>query len=329
VNGCYLVMTLVDKRPEHQELVRKSDGIELLLNLLKMEVSALENEKKRRSSDETHVVDQTSATLCYYIAGSLAKVVQDHQKNQQTLYEIGGISLLLRTLQTCLQSGQVVNNACMAIAFIAHRHEPSQHAARKEGAIQLILDALLAYRAESSVQIGVCRAIATLTEKNPANQLEFLTATLQHGDSETGAVGLLLEALNCDAVEEPLVTTMCWALSNLTVNNPLAMDSVRRLNGLEVVVSLLKRFAKEERACEYLCRLLTELVRGTSVAAQRNRQELQSLGAKEAITAMAQHHAQSEGFVLVRGRDALQNLTVQDHRHSEVKLSAPGICRAG
>jgi hypothetical protein len=193
VNGCYLIMTLVDKRPEHQELVRARDGIRLLLKLLDEEVIALEKESQRRCPDETRVVEQASATLCYYIAGCLAKVVQDNEKNQQALYEVGGISVLLRTLRTCMQSGQVVGNVCMAIAFVANRHELSQHAARSEGAIQLILDASLAYRGDGSVQIGVCRAIATLTEKNAANQQAFLTARLPDGDLETGVLSLLLQ----------------------------------------------------------------------------------------------------------------------------------------
>lgn len=158
------------------------------------------------------------------------------------------------------------------------------------------------------MQIAVCRAIATLTERNAANQQAFLTVRLPDGDSETGVVALLLEALSGKPVDEPLVTTVCWALSNLTAGNPEAMEHVRLFHGLEVVVSLLQRFAKEERACEYLCRLFSELVRGDAAAAHRNRQALRRLGAKDAITAMAQHHARSEGYVLVRVRDALQNL---------------------
>jgi len=324
INGCYLIMTLVDKQPTHQELVRtiqfesdcssvdaaqsdRCDGIKLLLQLLDAEVIAVENEAARRPADVTCDLEQASATLCYYIVGSLAKVVQDNEKNQKALYAIGGINLLLRTLKTCMQSGEVVGNACMAIAFTAHRHPPSQLAAGSQGAVELILDALVAYRGESPVQIGVCRAIATLTERSSTNQQAFL----RDMDCETGVVALLFQALSDDPSGEPLVTTMCWALSNLTVGNADALDHVNCLGGLDIVVTLLKRFAKEERACEYLCRLLTELVRGESSAAQRNRQDLRALGAKEAITAMAQHHAQSEGFVLVRVRDALQNLNVQ------------------
>jgi hypothetical protein len=125
------------------------------------------------------------------------------------------------------------------------------------------------------------------------------------------------------------VTTMCWALANLTFDNPEAMESIRLLGGLRMLVSLLQHFAQEERACEYLCRFLTELVRGPSVAAQRNRQELHERGAKEAITAMARHHALSEGFVLVRVRSALENLSFRDRRCSERKLSPATICRAG
>lgn len=310
VSGCYLIMALVDKRPENQEVVRTRDGIMLLSQMLDKEVVALENESARRSLDATRVVEQCSATLCYYIAGCLAKVAQDNEKNQQALYEVGGIDLLLRTLKTCLQSGEVVGNACVAIAHIAHRHEPSQHAARSQGAVHLILGALLAYRGDVSVQIGVCRAIATLTERNAANQREFLAAQLPDGEAETGAVALLLEALTFNPEKELLATTVCWALANLTSGNAEAMERVRTLHGLEVVVALLTRFAREERACEYICRLLNELTRGGTVAAQWNRQVLRSLGAQEAVTSVVQHHARSEGFVLLRARDALQNLSV-------------------
>jgi len=310
IHGCFLIMSLVDKRFECKDLVRRNKGIELLLDLLDIElreVAIHEGEVPRRSLDQTHVIEQGSALLCKYIAGCLAQVAKDNESNQQALYKIGGIDLLLRTLKTCLQSGQVVHNVCVAIAYVTKDHEPSQHAARSQGAVGLILDALLAYRGESSVQGGVFRAIAALTERNAFNQQAFLAERLPDGDSEIGILALLLEGLKGNK-EEPLVTTICWALANLTVGSPTAMDQVRCLGGLNIVVSLLSWFAQEERACEYLCRFFTELVRGDSAAASRNREYLRALRAKETITAMAQHHVQSEGFVLVRVQDALQNL---------------------
>jgi hypothetical protein len=317
INGCYLIMTLVDKRSDMQKLVRERNGILLLLQLLEDEVKVLEENEAAQGCDEvTRVVEPTSATLCYYIAGCLAKVVQDNAENQQALYSLGGIMMLLRTLKTCLYSGEVVGNACMAIAFTAHQHEHIQSFARSQGAVETILDALLAYRGQSSVQIGVGRAIATLTEKNETNQEAFLATRLPDHclGGKTGAVALLVEVLGAEPDGEPLVTTVCWALSNLITGNPEAMDHVRQLHGLDAIVSLLRSFGKEERAVEYLCLVLIESVRGGSAAAQRNRQELWSLGAKDAITAMATHHAQSD-FVLLRAREALQNLRGQDGGH--------------
>lgn len=325
-NGGYLIMTLVDKCPEHQELVRTSNGIPLLLRLLDTEVKVLENESASRPLDATRVVEQTSATLCQYVTGCLAKVVQDNPANQQALYEGRGIDVILRTLKACLYSGYVVGNACTALAFIVKGREQSQRDARLQGAVQHILDALHAYSGDSSVQVGVCRAIAVLTDKNDINQEAFLEARLPDGDgAETGAVALLLQALGRTVgkhEEEPLVTTMCWALSNLTRGNPAAMAHIRQLRGLNVVVSLLKRFEAEDRACEYLCLVLTELCRGSKTAAEKNREELQALGAEDAIMKMMHHHAKSEGFVLVRARDALQNL----HRQEECRRSI--VCPA-
>lgn len=226
----------------------------------------------------------------------------------------------------------------MAIAFIVHGHGAIQHAARLKGAVIHILDALLAYAGDSSVQVGVCRAIATLTDKNATNQEAFLEVRLPDGeDSETGAVALLLQALNRTQGkhdEQPLVTTMCWALSNLTHGNPAAMAHVRQLHGLDVIVSLLRRFEDEDRPCEYICLVLTELVRGSSVAAQQNRDKLLALGAKDVITEMMQLHAQSEGFILLQARNALQSLQGAECPPAGSKASKLGFdgyepCRAG
>lgn len=312
-NGVWLLMALVHKQPESQKLVRTQNGIMLLLQLLDVEVSALEMEAARRPLDATRVVERTAGNLCCYIAGCLATIADSNAANQQALYEVGGIHLLLRTLETCLQSPIVVGNACVAISHIVHRHEPSQHAARSQGAVQCILGALLAYRGHASVQGNVCRAIAMLTEKNAANQQAFLAARIADGDGETSALAMLIQALRRLPGEVQMVTHACWALANLVLSNPEAMDQVRQVHGLEVVVSLLGHLERKEHACEYICRLLTELVRGDSLAAHRNRQEFRALEAKEAIMAMMQHHVQSHGFVLVRARDALQHLAASVH----------------
>mmetsp|Transcript_70269 Transcript_70269/g.132597 ORF Transcript_70269/g.132597 Transcript_70269/m.132597 type:complete len:1412 (+) Transcript_70269:188-4423(+) len=308
VNGVWLLMALVHKQPETQNLARTQNGIMLLLQLLDIEVSALETEVARRPLDTTRVVERSAGNLCCYIAGCLAAIADGNLANQQALYEVGGIHLLLRTLETCLQSPIVVGNACVAISHIAHRHEPSQHAARSQGAVKSILEALLAYRGHASVQGNICRAIAMLTEKNAANQQAFLAARLPDGAGETGALALLIQALRRMPGEVQMITHACWALANLVTSNYEAMDQVRVLDGLDSVVSLLGHLERKEHACEYICRLLTELARGDSLAAHRNREEFRTLGAKEAITAMMQHHVQSHGFVLVRARDALQHL---------------------
>jgi hypothetical protein len=309
--ACWLIMALVHKRPENQEFIRTRDGIMLLLQLLDAEVAATEMESVQASLDTTRVVEQSSALKSYFLAGCLAKVAENNEENKQAMYEVGAIDLLLCTLRTCLQSSRVVANACVAIAHIARRHEASQHAARSQGGIPLILGALLAYRGDPSVQTSVCRAVATLTERNIPNQRAFLAERLPDGSRSIGVLALLVEALSFKPSEEPLVATLChpcWALSNLIEGSVEALDQVRVLGGPEVVVGLLKKCAKDERACEYLCLLLDRLMQGDSSVAHRNRLKLQALGALDAITGMVQHHAQTDGYVLMRARDAMRNL---------------------
>lgn len=292
LNGSWLVMNLIDKRFEHQELIRTSDGITLLLGLLDAEL--------------LHGT-QASARLCSLIAGGLAKIVQEHKRNQQALFEADGIALLLRALKTFCTDQKVVANVCMAIYCLTQNHESIQHACRVKGAIPLIMEALLAYRGDNAVLFPICRVIAALTEMNAANQQAFLTEKLLDGNSQTGALPLLLQAFSRTS-ELHMVTTMSWALGNLTVGDPRAMDCVRRLGGPEVVLLKLKRFAKEEQACEYLCTFLRDLVHGDCVAASRNRQELKTLGASQVITEMKEHHEKSNGYVLVRALEFLQKL---------------------
>jgi len=82
--------------------------------------------------------------------------------------------------------------------------------------------------------------------------------------------------------------------------------------GAELLVSLLGgEFAKNERACEYLFRLLTELVRGDFAAAKGMRRDLQALGADKVVKAAASNHVQSQGHVLVNALDVLQHLADQ------------------
>jgi hypothetical protein len=302
-------MAACNKNQENQDLVRLCGGLEMLIRLLSSEVTHLENQSDKRQLDATRIVGLAPATVCAYVAGCLASVAEGNSQNQEALDQAGGIQLLLRTLETCLQSPHVVTNASVAVAHLAHRHEASQHAARAHGGVQVVLSALLAYRDHAAVQGGLCRAVAVLTENSQANQQAFLRAALPDGrQSEAGVITLLLEALSEAQEDEPLTTTACWALANLVAADPAAMEQVRQSGGLHTVTARLRHFAQEERACEYICRLLAELARGGSRAACRNRHELRTLGACEVVTAVAQRHAQSQGFVLVRAREALQNL---------------------
>lgn len=322
VHGCWFLMALCHNHRENQEIVRQRGGATILLGLLSSEVGALPGASPQHQSvlDKTRVVTLASATLCAYIAGCIASVAEGCRSCQQAFYDAGSIGVLLCTLDTCLQSPHVVTNACIAIAHVAHRHEPSQEEARQRGCARSILGALLAYRGHRAVQSGVCRAIAVLVEALPANQEAFLFVRMPDRDGEATAVSLLMQALSVPQQDETLATTACWALANLAVGSADAMAEVRQLRGLHVALSLLRRFSREERPCEYLCRLIAGLCRGDAAApaseassrlaeaARWNRQELQVLGARETICVVAEQHARSSGFVLVHARDALQLL---------------------
>lgn len=307
VHGCWLVMALCHKNVENQDLVRTLGGVPTLLELLEEETSSM----ACGGLDTTRVVEASSATLCAYVTGCLASVAEGNAENQHALHKAGAMPLVLQTLESCLQSPHVVSNACISVAHMAHRHEPSQHVAKAQGGARQVLDALAAYRGHGAVQGNVCRAIAVLTENCPTNQAAFLAERLPDATVEMEAVGLLLQALASATKDEYLATTACWALANLAAGNPEATERVRACQGPKVLMTALEHLAREERACEYLCRLLAEIARGDSPAARDNRQELQSLGAPAAVAFMAKHHAQTQGFVLVRARDALMQLQGQ------------------
>merc|ERR1712232_203934 len=112
------------------------------------------------------------------------------------------------------------------------------------------------------------------------------------------------------------MTTGCWALANVIAGVAKALDEVRTLGGLATIVGVFNRFVLEERACEYACRLLAELALGDSASAVQNRNQLRSLGACEAVALVLKQHAKSQGFVLVRARDALRHLQAHPSRIS-------------
>jgi hypothetical protein len=309
-------MAVCSKNNENQDLLRRLGGADLLVCMLQAEVTSFAAEVEQRPMEATRVVRPESATLSAYIVGSLACLAEGNVHNQRMLDEAGIVPLLIRTLGIWLQSPHVVTNTCVALAHIAHRHEAIQHTVRMCGGTAAVLNALMAYRGYTAVQAGVCRAVAVLTESNHQNQQAFLATSLPDGRGKVGAIALLLHAIAED--EEALVTTACWALGNLITGVVTALDDVRLLGGLATIVSLLKRFEREGRACEYVCRLLAELALGNSAAALHNRSQLRSLGACEAVAVVVKQHAKSQGFVLDRARDALQNIQAHPSQISRV-----------
>lgn len=308
LHGCWLLMILCKKNAGNQELVREHGGAGMLLYLLDAEIGSVRAAES--SLDATRVVEQNSAQLCTYITGCLAAVTEGNVENQDALYKAGATRVLVRTLDTCLQSPQVVGNTCVAMAMLARRHEHSQNAARADGGIKPILHALFAYPpgTHSNVNVSICRAIAVLTEDNPGNQKAFVVARVPDGDKESCVLTLLLKALADVPEDEPGITTACWALKNISREYPQAMERVRALSGLKIIVSLLHRFAHKEQACEYMCHLVGELSRGDSTAARSNRQDLRALGVVEAMQAVKEHHGNSDGCAFVRALEALRNL---------------------
>lgn len=323
LHGCWLLMLLCHKNPANQESVRLKGGCALLLGILTAQISTLEaglvqgihrNSPDLPNSNDLAslgAVDERCSSLCAYVAGCLAAVVEGSVEGQQALFIAGGVAALLRALDLCLQCPAVVSNACLALANLVLQHELSQKEARAQGAVSIVLGALLAYRGHTAAQSNVCRAIAALTDQNIPNQQAFLAARVPDGLLQTGAVALLLQALQMthQRQDSELVTAACWALSNLLVESPEAMDYAGMLAGPEIAMMLLSGpLCLEERACDYVCRFLSELIRGDSAAAQRNRRELQHLGAFGALRAVIEIHEQPQTFVLSSAREALRHL---------------------
>jgi len=307
IHGCWLLMALCHKHPSNQEFVRLLGGVVLVMQLLQEQVTALEEGRQQPSAGIgtvswscAHAVDPRAATLCAYAAGFLAIVAEGHEACRQALYGAGGISLLMRTLDLCIQSPHVVANACVAVSHLAYLHQESQLAARAQGGVMSILRALLAYRGNGPVQGSICRAVAVLSEGPcAATQQAFLAARVQDGDKEVGAVFLLVQALRDLPQDAALVTTASWALSNLLAESPEAIEHVCSIGGMSTAVALLKSSVScHEHACQYLCRLICGLGGGPSLPARRGRLELQRLGALEGLRMAQQHHAASTGDVL-------------------------------
>eukprot|EP00440_Ansanella_granifera_P068868 gb/GFBE01074709.1/.p1 GENE.gb/GFBE01074709.1/~~gb/GFBE01074709.1/.p1 ORF type:complete len:1460 (+),score=312.37 gb/GFBE01074709.1/:1-4380(+) len=320
IHGCWLLMAMCYKHPSNQDQVRAGGGVALVMHILEAQVSLLETTWAKTglaSSGGQHAltamraVEPQAATLCAYAAGFLACMAEGSDASRQVIYDGSGIAILLRALEACLQSPHVVANACVAVAHLAYLHEPSQRAARAQGGVMSILRSLLTYRGHGPVQGSICRAIAVLTE-GPCSisQQAFLAARLPDDKGgETGAVALLIQALRDLPQDAALVTTACWALSNLVVDSPEAVDHICNIRGTETAVALLQTTtAHQERPCEYLCRLLGRIASGYSPPARRSRQDLRALGAVDALVYAERRHLHSEGEVLIFVREALTAL---------------------
>lgn len=302
-------MALCHKNSESQDRLRELEGISVLLHVLHRETASLVGE----GIDDTRVIEPTRGTLCAYVVGCIASVAEGNAQNQDALLSAGALPLVFRTLERCLQCPGVVSNACVAVAHMAHHHVATQRLARSEGCARAILDALAAYRGHGAVQGNVCRAVAELTEKNEANQQAFLAERLPDTGQESDAICLLLEALRAAKGEEDetLATTCCWALSNMTTGNPAALERVRSRRGAEALLETLRRFAQEERCCDYGCRLLADLTSSDSAVARRFRQEFLQLGAPTLLEEITKRHAHSSGFASAQACSALRNLQEQ------------------
>ncbi|CAE8617323.1 unnamed protein product [Polarella glacialis] len=310
-------MAVCYKHPANQDLVRAAGGVALVLQLLGDQAGVLEAGTSLNFGvappEATRVVETQSATLCAYAAGFLASVAEGSDASREVIFNGGGVGILLRALETCLQSPHVVANACVAVAHLAYLHEPSQRAARAQGGVVSIIGALLAYRGRGAVQGSICRAIAVLSEGPCSfNQQAFLAARLPDGAGETDVVALLLQALHGAPEDPALVTTASWALANLVRESPEACERLRAQRGCETIVSLLNGpVARQERPCQYLCRLLGRLCEGgTQFAhARRNRITLLSLGAADLIRILMTRHELSQGGeFLSSAREALRKL---------------------
>ncbi|CAE8742788.1 unnamed protein product [Polarella glacialis] len=317
IHGCWLLMAVCYKHPANQDLVRAAGGVALVLQLLGDQAGVLEAGTSHNFGvappEATRVVETQSATLCAYAAGFLASVAEGSDASREVIFNGGGVGILLRALETCLQSPHVVANACVAVAHLAYLHEPSQRAARAQGGVVSIIGALLAYRGRGAVQGSICRAIAVLSEGPCSfNQQAFLAARLPDGAGETDVVALLLQALHGAPEDPALVTTASWALANLVRESPEACERLRAQRGCETIVSLLNGpVARQERPCQYLCRLLGRLCEGgTQFAhARRNRITLLSLGAADLIRILMTRHELSQGGeFLSSAREALRYL---------------------
>jgi len=319
IHGCWLLMALCHKHPGNQEFVRLLGGVSLVMQLLQEQVATLEEGRRQAATGNitwscahSAQVDPRAATLCAYAAGFLAIVAEGNDACRLALCEAGGVALLMRTLDLCIQSPHVVANACVAVSHLAYLHSQSQLAARAQGGVMSILRAMLAYRGNGPVQGSICRAVAVLSE-GPcvATQQAFLAARVADGDKEMGAVLLLVHALRDLPQDAALVTTASWALSNLIAESPEAIEHVCSIGGTSTAVALLKSsVASTEHACQYLCRLLCCLAGGVTMPARRCRLELQRLGALEGLRMAQQQHANSRGDVLPAIFRALQALEV-------------------
>merc|ERR550514_2218830 len=153
-------MLLCNEDPQCKEAARVCGGVATLLSLLRSEVAAFE---AARPAAEV-------PTKAAYLAGCLASLVARSPRNQQALFEAGGIQLLLRALGACRSSPEAATNLSAALADAVHHFTPALQTA--SAGVGEILASLAKHPGSAGVQTNACRLVATLTDHTPERNEE-------------------------------------------------------------------------------------------------------------------------------------------------------------
>ncbi|XP_041367749.1 armadillo repeat-containing protein 6-like [Gigantopelta aegis] len=212
VCGCFRVLTLDDDI--RVPFGKSYDNAKLIVtegNALKTILGICEDYKDNKS-----VLGESFSTLA-----SLA--VRD--EFCQTVMELGGLNLILKTFQQSLKDKYLTRHVLIVLKALA-RNDNVKVAIVRAGGVEFVVEALIKHQANPSIAEAACAAITTIVLRNPHHAAKVMACGGHHH---------VIQAMKIHKTEPQLQKSACMALRNLVAREREYCDQVLALGAEELI----------------------------------------------------------------------------------------------
>ncbi|KAI0565378.1 Armadillo-like helical domain containing protein [Gracilaria domingensis] len=223
----------------------------------------------------------------------------------------GGIEAVVEIMRAHSLRAGIQTQGCLTLANLAYRNRSNKEAVMKCSGLKVVVGSLSAHPNVEQIQAWGCLAIRNFTNRSDAGEQETSVAS--------GAVEVLLSALERYAGSETVQNNALIALTNIASRSPYGMERLRTAGGIQVLVSSLKYNLHSVKLAEVGMSL-------TRVVAEddRNKELFGQAGGIQAMTAvMDTHHGHLA--ISVKGCAAVRHLAFR--RKNREIMGSCGIIR--